>query len=64
MGKQLRQQRRGKGGAVYRSPGHRHIGNIRHPNLDAGNGKIVDLIHAPVAAGPVAKVDFAGETMS
>jgi len=61
MGKQLRQQRRGKAGAVYRSPSHRHIGNIRYPNVDAGNGKIVDLIHAPGRSGPLAKVDFQGE---
>jgi ribosomal protein L2 len=40
MGKQLRQQRRGKGGAVYRNPGHRQLSSIRYPNVDAGNGKI------------------------
>lgn len=61
MGKQLRQQRRGKGGAVYRNPGHRQIGSIRYPNVDAGNGKIVDLVHAPGRSGPLAKVDFSGE---
>jgi large subunit ribosomal protein L2 len=63
MGKQLRQQRRGKGGAVYRSPGHRHISSIRYPNVDAGTGRIVDLIHAPGRSGPLAKVDFAGENV-
>jgi large subunit ribosomal protein L2 len=63
MGKQLRQQRRGKGGAVYRSPGHRHISSIRYPNVDAGNGKIVDLIHAPGRSSPLAKVDFSGESV-
>ncbi len=63
MGKQLRQQRRGKGGAVYRSPGHRHLGNVRYPNVDAGTGKIVDLIQAPGRSGPLAKVDFAGENV-
>lgn len=63
MGKQLRQQRRGKGGAVYRSPGHRHLSSIRYPNVDAGNGKIVDLIHAPGRSGPLAKVDFSGKSV-
>ncbi|MBI0583613.1 MAG: 50S ribosomal protein L2 [Methanomassiliicoccus sp.] len=61
MGKQLRQQRRGKGSAVYRNPGHRQIGCIRYPNVDAGAGKIVDLIHAPGRSGPLAKVEFGGE---
>ncbi len=63
MGKQLRQQRRGKGSAVYRSPGHRHLGSIRYPNVDAGTGKIVDLIHAPGRSGPLAKIDFAGQSI-
>jgi large subunit ribosomal protein L2 len=63
MGKQLRQQRRGKGGAVYRNPGHRQIGNIRYPNVDAGTGKIVDLVHAPGRSGPLAKIDFTGENV-
>ena len=63
MGKQLRQQRRGKGGAVYRNRGHRQIGNIRYPNVDAGTGKIVDLIHAPGRSGPLAKIDFSGENV-
>jgi large subunit ribosomal protein L2 len=63
MGKQLRQQRRGKGGPVYRNPGHRQISSIRYPNVDAGTGKIVDLIHAPGRSGPLAKVDFAGESV-
>jgi large subunit ribosomal protein L2 len=60
MGKQLRQQRRGKG-SVYRSPSHRHVGDIRYPNLVASAGKIIDLIHAPGRSCPLAKVDFAGK---
>ncbi len=60
MGKQLRQQRRGKGTSVYRSPSHRHVADIRYPRLDATSGTIEDLVHAPGRSGPLAKVDFAG----
>ena len=63
MGKRLRQQRRGAGGSVYRSPSHRHVGNIRYPNVDASAGKIVDLIHAPGRSGPLAKVDIEGKNV-
>ena len=61
MGKQLRQQRRGKGTSVYRSPSHRHVADIRYPRLDATAGTIEDLVHAPGRSGPLAKVDFAGK---
>jgi len=61
MGKQLRQQRRGKGTAVYRNPGHRQIADIRYPHIDVTSGKIEDLVHAPGRSGPLAKVDFAGK---
>ena len=60
MGKQLRQQRRGKGGSVYRSPSHRHLGAVKHPEAVNKNGKILDIIHAPGRSGPVAQVEFDG----
>ncbi len=60
MGKNLRQQRRGRGGSVYRSPSHRHLGVMKHPLADKKSGKVVDLIHAPGKTCPVAKVDFGG----
>jgi len=60
MGKQLRQQRRGKGTSVYRNPGHRQMGDVRYPKVDAVKGTIDDLVHAPGRSGPLAKVDFAG----
>ncbi|WP_019177528.1 50S ribosomal protein L2 [Methanomassiliicoccus luminyensis] len=63
MGKQLRQQRRGQGTSVYRSPGHRHIGDIRYPKVDATAGTITDLIHAPGRSGPLAKINFAGKNV-
>lgn len=61
MGKQLRQQRRGKGTSVYCSPSHRHVADIRYPRLDATSGTIEDLVHAPGRSAPLAKVDFAGK---
>ncbi|HTY46127.1 MAG TPA: 50S ribosomal protein L2 [Methanomassiliicoccales archaeon] len=62
MGKQLRQQRRGRGGPVYRSPSHRHKGVPRHPEGMGKVGKILDIIHAPGRLGPLAQVDFQGKT--
>lgn len=61
MGKHLRQQRRGRGGSVYRNPGHRQMGDIQYPRVNATAGKIVDLVHAPGRSGPLAKVDFDGD---
>ena len=45
----------------YRSPSHRHIGDIRYPKIKNGNGKILDLVHAPGRTCPLAQVDFSGE---
>ena len=61
MGKQLRQQRRGRGGPVYRSPSHRHKGAIKHPEATFKSGTVLDIIHAPGRSGPLAKVDFQGK---
>ncbi len=58
MGKQLRQQRRGRGGSVYKSPSHKHLGDIKYPKTDTNSGKVTDIIHAPGRVGPVAKVSF------
>jgi large subunit ribosomal protein L2 len=62
MGKNLRQQRRGRGGMTYTSPSHRHVGNIRLPPVTQKSGKVVDIVHAPGRLCPVVKVDFGGET--
>ncbi|MBC7107992.1 MAG: 50S ribosomal protein L2 [Methanomassiliicoccales archaeon] len=61
MGKNLRQQRRGRGGSQYRSPSHRHLGDIKLPPINEGVGRIIDLIHAPGRTGPLAEVDFEGQ---
>ena len=58
MGRQLRQQRRGRGGSTYRSPSHRHVGEIKHPRVELGAGTVMDIVHAPGRSGPVAEVRF------
>ncbi|MBN1110031.1 MAG: 50S ribosomal protein L2 [Methanomassiliicoccales archaeon] len=58
MGRQLRQQRRGRGGSTYRSPSHRHVGEIKHPQVKLGKGTVVDIVHAPGRNSPVAEVRF------
>ncbi|MEM7819847.1 MAG: 50S ribosomal protein L2 [Candidatus Aenigmatarchaeota archaeon] len=59
MGKQLRQQRRGRGSPRYRVPSHRYV-NVQYPK-EIKNGKIIDIIHALGKRSPVALVDFSGE---
>lgn len=62
MGKNLRQQRRGKGTPRYRSPGHRFLGRVSYSYIPAGisSGRIVDIVDAPGRLAPVAVVDFGG----
>jgi len=60
MGKNLRQQKRGKGGPRYRSPGHRFIAKPVYP-WRFGDGKVVNIIHAPGRSTPLAVVDFEGQ---
>jgi len=62
MGKHLRQQRRGCGGSVYRSPSHRHLGKARHPEGASLTGRVTDIVHAPGRLGPIAEVEFNGKT--
>ncbi|HLH85995.1 MAG TPA: 50S ribosomal protein L2 [Thermoplasmataceae archaeon] len=51
MGKPIIPQRRGKGGLVYRSPSHRHLGDIRL--VPDGEYKVEDIIHAPGRNAPL-----------
>jgi large subunit ribosomal protein L2 len=59
MGKNLRQQRRGKGTAVYKSPSHRYLGEIKYEKT--ASGKVVDIIDAPGRNAPVAIIDSNGK---
>jgi large subunit ribosomal protein L2 len=61
MGKNLRQQRRGRGvPGVYASPSHRHLAPITLPPME-GEGIVRDLVHAPGHSAPVARVEFGKE---
>ena len=51
MGKLIIPQRRGKGGLVYRSPSHRHVGELKL--IPEGKYEIKDVIHAPGRSSPV-----------
>lgn len=61
MGKNLRQQRRGKGTQRYLVPSFRYLGKIAYWNLPARNGTVIDITHAPGRRGPLALVDFSGK---
>ncbi|MBI2580157.1 MAG: 50S ribosomal protein L2 [Candidatus Aenigmarchaeota archaeon] len=59
MGKNLRQQRRGKANPRYTSPGHRYMGDVTYRNLIPG--KVVDIVHAPGRRSPLAVIDAGGQ---
>ncbi len=55
MGKQLIQQRRGRGSLTYKTPKFRFKGPSKHP---AQAGLIVDLIHCPAHTAPLMEVAY------
>ncbi len=64
MGKRIIVQSRGHGSPTYRSPSHRHKGEIKYPSIKEGKGKVVDIIHDPGHYAPVAVVDFSGKKVN
>lgn len=60
MGKNLRQQRRGRGTPRYRAPSHRFLGRVSYSYLPAGasKGTVIDIVDAPGRLAPVALVSF------
>ncbi len=60
MGKNLIQQRRGKGSATFRAPSFRYAGQVKHAKLDKEERKavIVDIINSPGHTGPLAEIMF------
>ncbi len=63
MGKNLRQQRRGKGSPRYRVSSFNNLGKISYAALPSGldkggEGKVVDIVHSPGRRTPAAVVDF------
>jgi large subunit ribosomal protein L2 len=61
MGKNLRQQRRGRGTQRYLVPSFRYLGKISYTNLPATAGVVIDIVHAPGRRGPLAVVNFGGK---
>lgn len=59
MGKNLIQQRRGRG-SIFRSPGFKFKGSIGHNSLTDATltGKVIDLINCPGHSAPLAKIMF------
>lgn len=63
MGKNLIQQKRGKGSPTYRAPSFRYIGEVKHRKYDAFekdkiNGVVVDLLNSTGHSAPIARVVF------
>lgn len=63
MGKNLRQQRRGRG-ARYKSPSHRYIGKISYPSKkEEIEGRVVAITHAAGRRMPVVFIDIKGKRL-
>jgi large subunit ribosomal protein L2 len=56
MGKNLIQQRRGRGRGRYNAPSHKYRGNIQYGNERITKGIVEGLIHDPGRSAPVAEV--------
>jgi len=63
MGKRIRSRRRGAGSRPYRSPSHRHSGNIVYPRYD-GSAKVLGLEHAAGRSSPIINVDMSGRKVN
>ncbi|UCE91256.1 MAG: 50S ribosomal protein L2 [Methanobacteriota archaeon] len=61
MGKNLINQRRGRGYGRYKSPRHLKFTDAKHPKVRRGSGVIVDIRHEAGRIAPLAKVDL-GDT--
>ncbi len=60
MGKNLIQQKRGKGSITYRAPSFRYKGRAAYSSYSkkAINGKIIDIIHCPGHSAPLIDVKY------
>lgn len=59
MGKNLIQQRRGRGTPRYRSSSHRFLGAVHHPHQSA-RGTVMDIIHCRGHTAPLMEVVYQG----
>ncbi|MEE9378789.1 MAG: 50S ribosomal protein L2 [Candidatus Lokiarchaeia archaeon] len=66
MGKRILAQRKGRGVLGFRSPSHRHIGQVKYrpfkENEKLFKFKVIDLIHSPGRGAPVAKIQYMDST--
>lgn len=60
MGKNLIQQKRGKGSSTYRAPSFRYKGKAAYGvySKEAVNGKVIDIIHCPGHSAPLVNVKY------
>jgi len=62
MGKNLIQQRRGRGTSVFRAPSHRYKGKVSHVamklDIPVMSGVIKDISHCPGHSSPLVEVSF------
>ena len=60
MGKNLLQQRRGKGSTTFRVPSFRYIGDAHHKTLSAqtSKGVIVEFLHSQGHNAPIARIKY------
>ena len=58
MGKNLIQQRRGRGNLLYRAPSHKYKGDVRNPvvSKETIQGTVKEFVHCPGHTAPLAKV--------
>ncbi len=58
MGKNLIQQRRGRGSPTYRSSSHRFKGEVKHLAAVETSGQILDVIHCAGHSAPLIEVSY------
>jgi len=62
MGKNLIQQRRGKGSPRFKARSFAYIGDVRYPKYEGtAEGRVIDLVHSSGHSAPIAKVIFGRE---
>jgi len=62
MGKRILAQRKGRGTLPFRSPSHRHIGQVKYRPFKKDEKilkfKVIDLLHSPGRGAPVAQIQY------
>ncbi|MFX1311119.1 MAG: 50S ribosomal protein L2 [Promethearchaeota archaeon] len=62
MGKRILAQRKGRGTLPFRSPSHRHVGEVKYrpfkKNEKLFKFKIIEFLHSPGRGAPLAKIQY------